>query len=83
MIGSYVMVDPAGRFYDNVDSAYRYSRPILEVGAAEALNDVSVFRDVFLDRKGDYHANPTMVLPLRVMDAAMARLATRKPTPQN
>ena len=32
MTGSYVMVDPAGRFFDNAAGAHTYSRPILEVG---------------------------------------------------
>ena len=32
MRGSYVMVDPAGRFFDNVEGGHTYSRPILEVG---------------------------------------------------
>jgi radical S-adenosyl methionine domain-containing protein 2 len=82
MIGSYVMVDPAGRFYDNIDNVYRYSRPILEVGAAKALEDVTVFQDVFIGRDGDYHANPTKMLPLRVVDASVARLAARKPASQ-
>lgn len=79
MIGSYVMVDPAGRFYDNVGGAYRYSRPILRAGAVAALKDVTVYRDVFLDRDGDYHMNPTKALPLRVVDASVARLAARRP----
>jgi radical S-adenosyl methionine domain-containing protein 2 len=79
MIGSYVMVDPAGRFYDNVNGSYRYSRPILEVGAVEALKDVTVSSDAFQSRGGDYHASPTKAFPLRVVDAGMARLIVRKP----
>ncbi len=37
MTGSYVMVDPAGRFFDNVDGTYVYSRPINQVGVEVAL----------------------------------------------
>ena len=37
MTGSYVMVDPAGRFFDNVDGTHVYSRPINQVGADAAL----------------------------------------------
>ena len=33
MTGSYVMVDPAGRFFDNVVGTHVYSRPINQVGA--------------------------------------------------
>ncbi len=29
MIGSYVMIDPAGRFFDNIDGSYRYSKSII------------------------------------------------------
>ena len=54
MTGSYVMVDPAGRFFDNVDGAHTYSRPILEVGVEEALMDVSVDAGKFLSRNGLY-----------------------------
>jgi hypothetical protein len=41
MTGSYLMIDPLGRFFwrDGGDG-YRYSAPILEVGAAAALNAV-------------------------------------------
>ena len=54
MTGSYVMVDPAGRFFDNVAGAHTYSRPILEVGVEEALKDVSVDAGKFLSRSGLY-----------------------------
>ena len=42
MTGSYVMVDPAGRFFDNVAGAHVYSRPINDVGVGAALREVSV-----------------------------------------
>ena len=54
MTGSYVMVDPAGRFFDNVSGRHNYSRPILEVGAAAALQDVSVDTHKFRARDGVY-----------------------------
>lgn len=42
---SYLMVDPHGRFFQNslliAGQGYRYSRPILEVGAAAAYSDVA------------------------------------------
>ena len=55
MTGSYVMVDPAGRFFDNVSGAHRYSRPINEVGAEAALGEVTVDPDKFRSRNGLYH----------------------------
>ncbi len=54
MRGSYVMVDPAGRFFDNVAGGHTYSRPITEVGVEEALKDVSVDPQKFLARNGLY-----------------------------
>ncbi len=54
MTGSYVMVDPAGRFFDNTAGAHVYSRPINEVGVNVALQEVSVDPDRFLLRDGLY-----------------------------
>ena len=54
MTGSYVMVDPAGRFYDNVAGAHTYSRSIIDVGVDRALGDVSVDPEKFLSRSGMY-----------------------------
>ena len=54
MTGSYVMVDPAGRFFDNTCGAHLYSRPINEVGVEAALRDVSVDPARFRLREGLY-----------------------------
>ena len=54
MTGSYVMVDPAGRFFDNTAGAHTYSRSIIDVGVEEALKDVSVDAGKFLARSGLY-----------------------------
>ena len=54
MTGSYVMVDPAGRFFDNTAGSHVYSRPINEVGVDTALQDVSVDPDKFRLRDGLY-----------------------------
>ena len=54
MTGSYVMVDPAGRLFDNVAGTHTYSRPILEAGVIEAFRDVSVDANKFLARSGLY-----------------------------
>ena len=55
MTGSYVMVDPAGRFFDNVAGVHRYSRPINEVGVEAALGEVTVDPDKFQFRNGRYN----------------------------
>ena len=54
MTGSYVMVDPAGRFFDNAAGTHTYSRPILEIGVEQALMDVFVDAGKFLSRSGMY-----------------------------
>jgi len=54
MTGSYVMVDPAGRFFDNVAGDHTYSSSIIKGGVEEALRDVSVDPEKFLSRNGRY-----------------------------
>ena len=54
MTGSYVMVDPAGRFFDNVAGTHVYSRPISRVGVDIALREVSVDPVKFRLREGLY-----------------------------
>ena len=54
MTESYVMIDPAGRFFDNVQGSYRYSEPILKVGVEEALKYVSIDPERFRQRGGEY-----------------------------
>ena len=54
MPGSYVMVDPSGRFFDNVAGSHTYSRPILDVGVEQALRDVTVDAEKFLSGSGLY-----------------------------
>ena len=55
MRGTYVMVDPAGRFYDNTKGYHSYSKPILEIGVFEALNQVIADFDAFVNRGGLYN----------------------------
>ena len=54
MTESYVMIDPAGRFFDNTQGFYRYSDPILEVGVKKALGQVSINSERFHQRGGEY-----------------------------
>lgn len=54
MTESYVMIDPAGRFFDNVQGFYRYSEPILKVGVEAALKQVSINPERFRQRGGEY-----------------------------
>lgn len=53
MTESYIMIDPLGRFYQNAttgQTGYRYSRPILQVGAQEAFGELSWSESKFLSR---------------------------------
>jgi len=54
MQGSYVMIDPAGRFFDNVSGSHRYSSPILEIGIEKAIEEVEMNYKKFIDRGGLY-----------------------------
>lgn len=54
MRGSYAMVDPDGRFFDNVDGAHRYSQPLLDVGVDEAWRGVRFSPELFQERGGLY-----------------------------
>jgi radical S-adenosyl methionine domain-containing protein 2 len=53
--GSYVMVDPAGRFFDNAEGTHRYSLPILEVGVPIAIQQMGYEVVKFFAKGGSYH----------------------------
>ena len=54
MTGSYVMIDPQGRFFDNETGTLRYSRSILDIGVEEAFNEITFSMDKMIERKGIY-----------------------------
>lgn len=54
MRGSYLMIDPLGRMYDNVDGHHRFSSKILEVGFEQALRQVEFDLYKFKARNGIY-----------------------------
>jgi radical S-adenosyl methionine domain-containing protein 2 len=54
MTASYLMIDPAGRFFDNARGAHRYSQPILQVGVQAALSQVEFNYNRFIQRGGEY-----------------------------
>jgi radical S-adenosyl methionine domain-containing protein 2 len=53
--GSYVMIDPLGRFFCNEDGRYRISKPILDVGVDSALAQAGWRSDKFIARGGLYN----------------------------
>lgn len=52
--GSYVMVDPAGRFFDNIAKKYSYSSEINKVGVEKAIQQMNYDFGKFINRKGIY-----------------------------
>jgi radical S-adenosyl methionine domain-containing protein 2 len=54
MRGSYVMIDPLGRFYGNAGGSHVYSEPILRVGVRDALRQVGFSSDKLRARGGLY-----------------------------
>lgn len=66
MRGSYAMVDPAGRFYDNAEGKHNYSRPILEIGSRLAIQQVSYDFRKFVSRGGIYHWSIRKGIPAKI-----------------
>ena len=54
MTGSYLMLDPLGRFFQNWNQRYVSSNPILEVGVQRAIEQVGWSQNKFVKRGGDY-----------------------------
>lgn len=54
MTGSYLMISPDGRFFNNLNGKHGYSEPILSVGIKKALSETPLMREVFYKRGGDY-----------------------------
>jgi radical S-adenosyl methionine domain-containing protein 2 len=54
MQGTYMMVDPAGRFFDNTKGYHTYSKPIIEVGVENAIQQISYDFERFIERGGLY-----------------------------
>lgn len=58
MTGSYVMLDPLGRFFQNFGGSYTHSAPVLEVGVLLALAQVGWDTERFVGRRGLYDLGP-------------------------
>jgi len=54
MTNSYLMIDPAGRFYQNTNSRYEYSIPILDEGIIKAAKSIDIDVEKFNRRGGRY-----------------------------
>ena len=54
MKGSYVMIDPAGRFFDNTTGMYNYSKSIVNNDIEKLMNQVNYSFKKFIQRDGIY-----------------------------
>lgn len=57
MRSSYMLISPAGEFFDNVTGKHIYSDPIAKVGIEEAFGQLNMSKDNFLKRGGIYNWN--------------------------
>jgi len=55
--GSYLMINPDGCFFDNLNGKYRVSDPVLEVGVEKALSQIEFDYNRFILRDGSYFKN--------------------------
>lgn len=54
IIDSYVMIDPAGRFFGNSGNKHSYSEPILDIGVQKAFPQMPYSKIKFEERNGIY-----------------------------
>jgi radical S-adenosyl methionine domain-containing protein 2 len=57
MTGSYLMISPDGKFFNNIEGSHNYSDSIIEVGIKKALQQTPLLREVFYKREGEYSCN--------------------------
>jgi len=53
--GSYIMINPMGRFFDNLKGAYTISDSIIKVGVSQALNQINFDIGKYIKRDGNYY----------------------------
>lgn len=54
MTGSYLLIDPKGRLFENSEGKHTYSRPLQSNNIDDCLSDISLDRDMFIKRGGIY-----------------------------
>ncbi len=60
--GSYIMIDPLGRFYDDSTGKHQYSDKILEEGLEKALSQIQTDETKFLKREGNYSVHQNKII---------------------
>ena len=64
MTGSYIMIGPDGRFFDNTKGCYTKSDKIVEVGFDNALKQVNFDDEKFIRRGGEYEVPSAETKPV-------------------
>jgi radical S-adenosyl methionine domain-containing protein 2 len=62
--GSYIMIDPLGRFFDNTKGRYTISESINKIGVLKALGQINYDNEKFFKRNGNYYENYIKTLAL-------------------
>ncbi len=55
MRGSYLMIDPIGRFFENINGIHKYSSEINTVGVKQAMTEINYCFKKFINRDGIYN----------------------------
>lgn len=55
MKGSYLLIDPQGRFFENSRGKHTYSSPIQNNAISKCLSEINLDRDMFVERGGIYN----------------------------
>lgn len=55
MTGSYLLIDPLGRMYENSQGKHTYSRSLVDNSIEDCLSDIHLNRDMFIKRGGIYN----------------------------
>jgi radical S-adenosyl methionine domain-containing protein 2 len=53
--GSYIMIDPEGKFFDNTNGKYNVSESISKIGVEQALKQINFSKEKFIKRNGNYY----------------------------
>ena len=55
MTGSYMLIDPQGRLFENSKGKHTYSKPLQNHSIEECLSEISLDEDMFIERGGIYN----------------------------
>ncbi len=76
--GSYIMIDPIGRFFDDTTGTHRYSESIFSVGVLKAFNQITWQKEKFNQRNGFYYRDPHKKSLFRIKRKSLKILKRKK-----